>query len=131
MTDQDLIDLALKQPISADRFIPRDLHLDRKEGLTIQWADGVTSHYPLVFLRKACPCASCRTEREKPKPVSTGLSLTILPDNISRATEFVNGKLVGNYAMQIEWADGHTTGIYDFRYLRLIDPASQDKTSDP
>ncbi len=130
MTDQDPIDLALKQPISADQFTPKDLHLDKTEGLTILWADGVTSRFSLVFLRKACPCATCRTEREKPKPASSGLSLNILPDNISRATEFVNGKLVGNYAMQIEWADGHTTGIYDFRYLRLIDPASQDKTPD-
>ena len=87
MTDQDPIDLALKQPISADQFTPKDLHLDKKEGLTIVWADGVTSRFSLVFLRKACPCATCRTEREKPKPASSGLSLNILPDNISRATQ--------------------------------------------
>lgn len=130
MSDQDPIDFALKQPISAEQFTPKDLHLDKKKGLTILWADGVTSHYSLAALRKACPCASCRTERETPKPAATGLSLNILPNNISRAAEFSNAKLVGNYAMQIEWADGHATGIYDFRYLRLIDPASQDKTAD-
>jgi DUF971 family protein len=29
---------------------------------------------------------------------------------------------VGNYALSITWADGHSTGIYAFRYLRAICP---------
>jgi len=129
MTEQDPIDRALQQPISAEQFQPTDLRLDKKDGLTIQWADGRTSHYSLVLLRKACPCATCRAEREKPKPAATGRSLNVLPVNVSRAAEFTNAKTVGNYAIQIQWADGHDTGIYDFRYLRLIDPADQDKTN--
>lgn len=123
MTENQLIDLALNQPIAADQFKPTDLRLDRREGLTIVWADGRTSRYSLALLRKACPCATCRTEREAPKPKGSPLSLNILPTNIGRATEFVNAGLVGKYAIQIQWADGHTTGIYDFRYLRMIDPA--------
>lgn len=101
---------------------PVDLHLDRREGLKIVWADGVKSHYPLAFLRKACPCATCREEREKPRPPSSGLSLTILPAGIDRAAQFADARLVGNYAIQITWQDGHSTGIYDFRYLRSIAP---------
>jgi DUF971 family protein len=50
-------------------------------------------------------------------------SLKILPANIDRATEFIDARLIGNYAVQIDWADGHKTGIYDFRYLRAICPA--------
>jgi DUF971 family protein len=105
------------------KFRPTDLHLDRAKGLRIQWADGVVSQYPLAFLRKNCPCATCRTEREqKAAEKPSGLSLTILPAGIERATQFTAARTVGSYAIQITWADGHSTGIYDFRYLRTIDP---------
>jgi DUF971 family protein len=125
MTPDEFIQQALSQPLTSDAFRPTNLHLDRKDGLKIEWADGSSSHYPLAYLRKHCPCATCRTEREEcaqPKP--TGLSLTILPANIDKATQFTSAQLAGNYAIQITWADGHSTGIYDFRYLRAIDPAN-------
>ncbi|HWL94274.1 MAG TPA: DUF971 domain-containing protein [Phycisphaerae bacterium] len=129
MTPNQLIDLALNQPLTADQFKPVDLHLDRRDGLTIEWADSRRSTYSLAYLRKSCPCAGCRTERETPKPKTSSMSLTVLPENISRAVEFANAKLVGKYAIQIEWADGHNTGIYDFRYLRLIDPAGANESA--
>jgi DUF971 family protein len=28
---------------------------------------------------------------------------------------------VGRYAIQIDWSDGHSTGIYSFRQLRALD----------
>ena len=31
------------------------------------------------------------------------------------------GELGGNYAMRIEWSDGHAAGIYTFTYLRQLD----------
>jgi DUF971 family protein len=31
--------------------------------------------------------------------------------------------LVGGYAFQPTWGDGHNTGLYPFDYLRRIDPA--------
>ena len=125
MTDPRPFDEALTRPLTPEQFKPADLHIDRRDGLRIEWADGHKSHYSLAFLRKNCPCATCRTEREKPEPVHSGLSLTILPANINRAVEFADAKLVGHYAMQINWADGHTTGIYDFRYLRAICPSGK------
>ena len=123
MNENELIDRALNQPLAADEFKPADLHLDRTKGLTITWADGAVSRYDLAYLRKLCPCAQCRIEREKPKsPPRAGASLTVLPANIDKATTFTDAKLVGNYAVSITWGDGHRTGIYDFRYLRLICP---------
>lgn len=123
MNEDELIEQALKQPLAADAFRPANLHLDRKEGLRIDWSDGRVSRYSLAFLRKRCPCATCRTTRQEKSviPAHTGLSLTVLPAGIDRATVFADAKLVGNYAIQITWADGHSTGIYDFRYLRVID----------
>jgi DUF971 family protein len=33
----------------------------------------------------------------------------------------LNGfSLVGGYALQPNWADGHNTGIYSFQYLRRL-----------
>ena len=31
-------------------------------------------------------------------------------------------ELVGHYALQIFWSDGHSTGIYTFEYLRGLCP---------
>jgi DUF971 family protein len=32
---------------------------------------------------------------------------------------------VGNYALQIDFSDGHTTGIYSYDYLRTICPCDE------
>jgi len=105
------------------RFQPVELHLDRKAGLRIRWVDGVEQVFPIVLLRKNCPCATCRTEREnEAKQRPANLSLTILPKGIERATEVKDASLVGKYAINIVWGDGHSTGIYDFRYLRSLSP---------
>ncbi len=86
-----------------------------------------SQHYALEYLRRRCPCAACRTEAPEldPAPSSGGLSLTVLPPGAERAAEFTAVQLVGNYALRIDWADGHDTGIYDFQYLRSIDPKGE------
>jgi DUF971 family protein len=114
---------ALQRPLSDDAVRPVNLHLDRREGLRVDWADGTISRFSLDYLRKCCPCATCRTEREEAARVKpSGRSLTILPANVEKAAQFASAKLVGNYAIQITWQDGHSTGIYDFRYLRAVAP---------
>ena len=34
------------------------------------------------------------------------------------STQIANAALVGNYAIRLEWTDGHATGIYAFADLR-------------
>lgn len=80
--------------------------------LMIQWADGQETRYLAPVLRGMCPCASCRDEM-------TGVRL-ILPIHISDGLEFRKIELVGQYALQFEWSDGHRTGIYSFEYLREL-----------
>lgn len=111
------------------RVRPADLHLDRKTGLRILWEDGVETRFSLTDLRRNCPCATCRTQRETtPAPAARSLSLTILPQGIERATQVMDASLVGRYALQINWGDGHTTGIYDFRYLRALADSSGNES---
>ncbi len=45
-----------------------------------------------------------------------------IPVMDSRATELVDAELVGNYALQLLWKDGHKYGIYRWEYLRQLCP---------
>ena len=39
----------------------------------------------------------------------------------------VEAVLVGGYALQPAWGDGHDSGLYSFRQLRFLDPAEGGK----
>ncbi len=98
--------------------LPVDVRLNLKEQeLRITWGDGRQSRYSLGRLRGLCPCAACRTERDRQKREPLPI-LSTKPIDDLRA---VDGAPVGNYAVQITWSDGHNTGIFDFRYLRSLD----------
>jgi DUF971 family protein len=97
---------------------PESIELSRTESLRIRWTDGVISTYPLAALRKACPCATCRDERER-------ASRSLLPLAASAGEQAAmataeNLELVGRYALRILWRDGHHTGIYDYELLRRL-----------
>lgn len=109
------------QPASVDEVQPADLDLDlQKQVLHITWQDGEISDLPLALLRKHCPCAACRTEKEQ----QSRTLLPVLKSAPAEKIEASGGHLVGNYALQIDWSDGHNTGIYDFRYLRHLSTLS-------
>jgi DUF971 family protein len=42
------------------------------------------------------------------------------PDSISEKIEIRDISIVGRYALNFRWSDGHETGIYSFRYLREL-----------
>lgn len=89
------------------------------EDLTIEWRDGVVAHYPFFYLRDMCPCASCIDEMSGQKTLD---SKTIPADIHVAKAEYV-----GNYALRINWSDGHDTGIYSFSTLReAFELATQD-----
>ncbi len=108
---------------SKDHITPRELKVKRAEQeLRITWADGCNSVYPALMLRKNCPCSACRTEREK----QSRELLPILKQAPPTDLKLTNAQLVGHYAIQLFWSDGHSSGIYDFKYLRAMDQ-SHDK----
>lgn len=95
---------------------PRDLRVKIKEQrLEIDWADGTSGAISLGPLRRVCPCAGCRTEREQ----QASNPLRILKADPTEL-RVVSARLVGNYALQLDWSDGHNTGIFDFRFLRTL-----------
>src|SRR3989338_1141065 len=97
---------------------PKTMHWREKEAeFSIGWTDGHESRFPLPYLRKACPCAVCRGERANPDDFKMISSET--PELKALAIE-----PVGNYAVQLQWNDGHTAGIYTFDFLRKLCPCA-------
>lgn len=99
---------------------PAHLDLDKARGLTVRWADGSASFYPIALLRRLSPSAE---QRELIKEMERN-PLTVLPDaGGSGPLTAIDAQLVGNYALRIRFSDGHKTGLYSWDYLRQIDPA--------
>ena len=88
--------------------------------LAIHWNDGTESYLKLENLRRACPCAACGGEPDVLGNISRPhLSYT------GKSFQLTGFDLVGGYALQPRWADGHSTGIYSFTYLRRLGQASE------
>ena len=87
--------------------------------LAIAWNDSTESFLKLEMLRRACPCAACGGE-----PDVLGQVLRPHVSYTNKSFELVGFDLVGGYALQPRWADGHSTGIYSFTYLRRLGEAS-------
>jgi DUF971 family protein len=101
----------------SDAITPINLHLKKSEALMITWADGRQSILPLRMLRKFCPCAGCQGERD----ILGRTRMPIVQTTYDGPITATGAELVGNYALRIEWADGHSAGIYTFAYLRELD----------
>ena len=103
------------------------IHLTSGAGVDIGWVDGHQSHYAFDYLREQCPCALCNEERRKAEDAKThmgggGLGSSALLPMFKPRPKAVAAQPVGNYALQIDFNDGHRTGIYSFDYLRTICP---------
>ncbi len=88
-----------------------------RSSLHLGWADGFDAELDYRTLRGYCPCAGCQghwAEEVSFHAPSQGVeALTITP--------------VGNYAISIQWSDGHATGIYRFDFLRQLAKRAGDE----
>jgi len=91
---------------------PRSIGQKGPRTLAITWSDGHESEYDVRALRLACGCAECVDEWSG----EGRLEDTAVPQDVAP----VRIQPVGRYAIQIEWSDGHATGIYPFRRLREL-----------
>lgn len=94
------------------------------DGVALTWADGTRQSVSNETLRLQCPCAACRETRgdtTHAKPL-TGKksSLKIITATREEETKLTSLWAVGNYAVGLAWADGHTSGIYTYDYLREL-----------
>lgn len=82
--------------------------------LEILWSDGSETRHPHRVLRGLCPCAHCQGHQG---PIVWVEATDTLGD---AGLELVSLEEVGSYGLRLDWGDGHTTGIYAFRYLRQL-----------
>ena len=104
------------------------IHISNGAGVDITWADGHASHYEFAYLREECPCATCNDAREKKaslgEPIPALNPSPLLPmfkpkPRAQAATQ------IGSYAIQLNFSDGHSTGIYSYDYFRIICPCAE------
>lgn len=81
--------------------------------LWIKWSDETESRIELQKLRELCPCATCLAEREH-------RSKTYIPLIQKNQITVAGLEQVGNYAIKINWKDGHNTGIYEYAFLKNL-----------
>ena len=96
----------------AENVHPTSLRKEADRTLIIEWSDGGKRRYSFQELRDACPCASCREARTKPKDL-----LPVLSAEETAPIEITGMQPVGTYAYAIEFSDGHNTGIYSYDLL--------------
>jgi DUF971 family protein len=122
--EQEAQEAAAKRPLARTAVTPAKVRVLMTEGkgLEIDWADGHKSAWNFAWLRDACPCATCNEERHqqgrkpgdpRPKPAA------LLP-MYSPPPRPASAHPVGRYALQFNWQDGHSSGIYSWEYLRRV-----------
>jgi DUF971 family protein len=108
----------------AQRLLPVNIQPIGQE-LAIAWSDGAESFLSFEALRRACPCAVCAGEAdvlgnlERPEVGYT-----------EKSFELRGWQIVGGYALQPAWGDGHGTGLYTFALLRRL-AAALSSTGSP
>ena len=96
---------------------PTDIKVKLAEQqLILRWGDDRTRVYPLAWLRRHCPCATCREERTRQEESV----LPVLSHDPAVEIRATGAALVGKYAICFTWSDGHNTGIYDFHFLESL-----------
>ena len=90
------------------------------EEIAILWADGSESYYPMQHLRKFSPSAENVGERDlMGQLIGGGQGPKEFP-----GVTVVGWEIVGGYAVQFRFSDGHNTGLYSYQYLKEIAVAS-------
>ncbi len=85
------------------------------EEFALVFSDGAEVYLPLPMLRRACPCAVCQGE-----PDALGRVVRPKVEYGPKSFDLLRFQQVGGYAIQFFWADGHSSGIHTFDYLRRL-----------
>jgi DUF971 family protein len=91
---------------------PRQIIEENNSEISINWSDEAETKYNAADLRRACPCAGCINEWTGEKMLKA--------QNIADDLSFSSISIVGRYALNFHFSDGHETGIYSFDYLRKL-----------
>lgn len=111
----------MSEDAQTPRTTPTAIQQKGPRTLGIRWADGVETDLDVRALRLACGCARCVDEWSGEGQLD--------PASVPEDVHPLRIEGVGRYAIQIDWSDGHTSGIYPFRRLRALGEAA--RTAEP
>jgi Mrp family chromosome partitioning ATPase/DUF971 family protein len=78
----------------------------------LRWPDGTVDSVNNRTLRASCQCALCVDEYSGEQRLDVdAIPQDIHPESVEK---------VGNYAISIEWSDGHTTGFFPYSRIREL-----------
>lgn len=92
---------------------PVQIKIIDKKYLYIKWSDSSESFIDLKKMRRLCPCATCKSEREEQ-------SESYIPIINKEQIKIKKIEAVGSYAVGVTWKDGHSTGIYEYSFLKKL-----------
>ena len=103
-----------------NEFIALDVQVNNsKHHVAIEWEDGRKSKIPISRLRGYCPCATCQNHKA---------NITWIDNHTVKIHE---ATLVGHYALNFHFGDGHKTGIFRWERLRKLDPGEESRWGAP
>tara|TARA_S200000501_G_scaffold295657_1_gene281673 strand:- start:743 stop:1039 length:297 start_codon:yes stop_codon:yes gene_type:complete len=80
--------------------------------IAILWDDGKESFYKMENLRAESPSAENKGESDLMGNKIGGTDQTSFP-----GVRITNWEIIGGYAIQFNFSDGHNTGIYSYELL--------------
>lgn len=90
--------------------------------LSIVWTTGQESYLTAQQLRLYSPSAQNKGERDIFGKLYGGHNIEINNQNSTfKEIKILSWELVGNYAMRIQFSDGHNTGIYSWDYIQNLE----------
>ena len=98
---------------------PVELNRTEDRELVIRWSDGMEQTLPFRVVRSACQCAACMEKKMAKSKESVG-QLNILSAAETAPLNIESMSPVGNYAYNIQFSDGHSSGIFSFELLRSL-----------
>lgn len=94
-----------------DNLAPQEILLHRKSAaLEFVYADGTRKQLTAEFLRVHSPSAEVRGHGRGQEVLQTG----------KRDVQIIGIEPVGNYAIKLEFDDGHNSGIYSWDYIQHL-----------
>lgn len=102
---------------------PVALNKTETRQLEIEWSDGFSQVIGFRDLRKACQCANCMEKRKADKADAQEKSkgiLNVLSPAETIPLDIIKMQPAGNYAYNIQFSDGHSSGLFTFELLRSL-----------
>jgi Mrp family chromosome partitioning ATPase/DUF971 family protein len=80
--------------------------------ITLTWPDGQSATVSNAALRRTCSCALCVDEMTRAPLLD--------PQSIPMDVRAEKVGIIGNYAIVVDWSDGHNTGFFPFTAIKEL-----------